>query len=255
MHIWGGETSADAGSEHIYHPALVLSTMLSFRISTFWGRWLRMTTSFLRSEKKIKEQYKFAKNKKKLGHCTWNTTRLEGDEAVDEKCREDTEQLSGSQSSFDLDQFKLVSGAWLPTQWTAALFQSSPSLSSRKSAGETRDWRQAWTISSDGRAILLQRRLSSWPMFRSRIINFVVTSLQDSVFQLFQRVENKHGWMLVVSYLVVANFHFSSLSLSWFEFTILNLRSVMLWHMSLPQRVASQSLRLRTSFLLMTRWK
>ena len=26
----------------------------------------------------------------------------------------------------------------------------------------------------------------------------MVTSLQDSVFQLFQRVENKHGWMLVV---------------------------------------------------------
>ena len=35
-------------------------------------------------------------------------------------------------------------------------------------------------------------------MFRSGILNFVVTSLQDSVFQLFQRVENKHGWMLVV---------------------------------------------------------
>ena len=29
-------------------------------------------------------------------------------------------------------------------------------------------------------------------------MNFLVTSLQDSVFQLFQRVENKHGWMLVV---------------------------------------------------------
>ena len=68
----------------------------------------------------------------------------------------------------------------------------------------------AWTNSADGRATLLQRRLSSWPMFRSRIMNFVVTSLQDSVFQLFQRVENKHGWMLVVSYLVVVNFHFSS---------------------------------------------
>ena len=41
-------------------------------------------------------------------------------------------------------------------------------------------------------------------------MNFVVTSLQDSVFQLFQRVENKHGWMLVVPYFVVLNFHFSS---------------------------------------------
>ena len=35
---------------------------------------------------------------KNPGHCSWNRTRMEGDEAVDEKCRQDAEQLSGSQS-------------------------------------------------------------------------------------------------------------------------------------------------------------
>ena len=94
-------------------------------------------------DKKIKEHCTFATTKK-LGHCAWNRACLEGDEAVDEKRRQDAEQLSGSQMKpSSRDQFKVLSGAWLPMQWTAALFQSSPSLSSRKSAGMTRDWRLA----------------------------------------------------------------------------------------------------------------
>ena len=32
-----------------------------------------------------------------LGHCAWNRACLEGDEAVDEECGQDAEQLSGSQ--------------------------------------------------------------------------------------------------------------------------------------------------------------
>ena len=78
------------------------------------------------------------------------------------------------------------------------------------------DWRKP--SFTGGRATLLQRRPSSWPMFRSGILNFVVTSLQDSVFQLFQRVENKHGWMLVVPYFVLLNFHFS---ITWCKVTVL----------------------------------
>ena len=74
-------------------------------------------------------------------------------------------------------------------------------------------------LHTGGRATLLQRRPYSWPTFRLNICNFVLTSLQDSVFQLFQRVENKHGWMLVVPYFVVFNFHFSSPSVTWCKLT------------------------------------
>ena len=52
-------------------------------------------------------------------------------------------------------------------------------------------------LSSDGRATLPLRRQCWWRTSRWKIFNLCSTSFQDSVFQLFQRVENKHGWMLV----------------------------------------------------------
>ena len=120
-------------SQHIHHLMLSTRFNLGSQLSEADGRGWQPVSWGRRRRKNWSAKYIF----KKLGHCTWNRACLEGDEAVDEKCREDAEQLSGSQFSFKLDQFKLFSGAWLPTQWTAALFQSSPSLSSRKSAGGT----------------------------------------------------------------------------------------------------------------------
>ena len=117
-----------------------------FRISTFWGRWLRMTTSFSRWKKKIdqnmilqkQEQTLYKLTKQKLGDCSWNGTRLEGYEALDEERRKNIEQLSGwTKNFFKKSIWNFLSGEWLPTQWTAALFRSSPNSSSRKSAGKT----------------------------------------------------------------------------------------------------------------------
>ena len=46
--------------------------------------------------------YDFAKPKQ--GDCAWNRACLEGDEAVDEECRQDVEQLSGPQFSIILQR-------------------------------------------------------------------------------------------------------------------------------------------------------
>ena len=36
-----------------------------------------------------------------------------------------------------------------------------------------------------------------WKSYSAPAKTVLMTNVQDSVFQLFQRVENKHGWMLV----------------------------------------------------------
>ena len=36
-----------------------------------------------------------------------------------------------------------------------------------------------------------------WKSYTAPEKTVLMTNVQDSVFQLFQRVENKHGWMLV----------------------------------------------------------
>ena len=90
-----------------------------FRISTFWGRWLRMTTSFSRWKKKIdqnmilqkQEQTLYKLTKQKLGDCTWNRTRLESDEALDEERRQNVEQLSGFKNASSRNQFGISSVA------------------------------------------------------------------------------------------------------------------------------------------------
>ena len=66
-------------------------------------------------------------------------------------------------------------------------------------------------LSLGGRATLPLRRQCWWRTSRWKIFNFCWTSFQDSVFQLFQRVENKHGWMLVslqfMPWLALSIFH------------------------------------------------
>ena len=39
--------------------------------------------------------------------------------------------------------------------------------------------------------------LTRWKSYTAPEKTVLMTNVQDSVFQLFQRVENKHGWMLV----------------------------------------------------------
>ena len=39
--------------------------------------------------------------------------------------------------------------------------------------------------------------LARWKSYSAPEKTILMTNVQDSVFQLFQRVENKHGWMLV----------------------------------------------------------
>ena len=55
------------------HPPSMVFNSLSFRISTFWGRWLRMTTSFLRWDKKVKVRSKLAKLKTRSPHLEQNS--------------------------------------------------------------------------------------------------------------------------------------------------------------------------------------
>ena len=43
-----------------------------------------------------------------LGNCTWNRACLEGDEAVDEECRQDVEQLSGPQLKSPISRMDLI---------------------------------------------------------------------------------------------------------------------------------------------------
>ena len=41
------------------------------------------------------------------------------------------------------------------------------------------------------------RQVCRWKSYSAPAKTVLMTNVQDSVFQLFQRVENKHGWMLV----------------------------------------------------------
>ena len=50
-------------------------------------------------------KYEFAKPNQ--GDCAWNRAGLEGDEAVDEKCWQDVEQLSGPQLKSPISRMDL----------------------------------------------------------------------------------------------------------------------------------------------------
>ena len=45
---------------------------------------------------------------------------------------------------------------------------------------------------------LVFQEVCRWKSYTAPEKTVLMTNVQDSVFQLFQRVENKHGWMLVV---------------------------------------------------------
>ena len=84
-----------------------------------------MTTSFSRWNKQINQNKKLQKQKQtlykltkqKLGDCTWNGTRLEGDEALDEERRQNIEQLSGfkkkhlQEINLEFPQWRVVANA------------------------------------------------------------------------------------------------------------------------------------------------
>ena len=85
--------------EHIHHPSSMLSTCfhLGSQLSEADGRgWQPVSWG----KRQKSEKYDFAKPKQ--GDCPWNGACLEGDEAVDEECRQDVEQLSGPQFSIIL---------------------------------------------------------------------------------------------------------------------------------------------------------
>ena len=44
---------------------------------------------------------------------------------------------------------------------------------------------------------LVFQEVCRWKSYTAPEKTVLMTNVQDSVFQLFQRVENKHGWMLV----------------------------------------------------------
>ena len=115
-----------------------------FRISTFWGRWLRMTTSFSRWKKKIDQNMRLQKQEQtQIDQTKTRWLLLERNSLGgwwSSGWRAPAERwttIRFKKNFFKKSIWNFLSGEWLPTQWTAALFRSSPNSSSRKSAGKT----------------------------------------------------------------------------------------------------------------------
>ena len=153
----------------------------------------------MRLQKQKQTLYKLTKQK--LGDCTWNGTRLESDEALDEERRQNVEQLSGFKNASSRNQFGISSvasgcqrnGQLHSSDLLQTRLPGSLQVKDRKLKAGLKHLLQVEELHCSGEDRPHDQRPGKG------ILNIMVmTSLQDSVFQLFQRVENKHGWMLVV---------------------------------------------------------
>ena len=115
----------------------------------------------MRLQKQKQTLYKLTKQK--LGDCTWNGTRLESYEALDEERRQNVEQLSGfSKKTSSRNQFgisSVASGCQRNGQLHSSDLLQARLPGSLQVGLEIRDWRKTSLVG--GRATLLQRRLSS----------------------------------------------------------------------------------------------